>query len=87
MLKKHVIIGIHVTDRVKKATAIQEVLTNYGCSIRTRLGLHDTGQDFCSPSGVQLLEFIGSDSELATMKGQLADIAGIEVQTMIFDHP
>lgn len=87
MLKKHVIIGIHVTDRVKKATAIQEVLTNYGCSIRTRLGLHDTGQDFCSPSGVLLLEFVGSDSELATMKGQLADIAGIEVQTMIFDHP
>ena len=87
MLKKHVIIGIHVTDRVKKATSIQEVLTNYGCSIRTRLGLHDTGQEFCSPSGVLLLEFVGSDSELATMKGQLAEIAGIEVQTMIFDHP
>jgi len=40
-----------------------------------------------SPSGVLLLEFVGSDSELATMKGQLAEIAGIEVQTMIFDHP
>ena len=87
MLKKHVIVGIHITDRASNASAVQGVLTNYGCSIRTRLGLHDTGEGFCSPSGVMLLEFVGDDAELAALQGGLAKIVGIEVQTMVFDHP
>jgi hypothetical protein len=87
MLKKHVIIGIHITDRMKNATAVQKVFTDHGCSIRTRLGLHDTGEGFCSPSGVLLLEFVGDDDELKAMEEQLEAIEGIEIHTMIFDHP
>jgi len=87
MLKKHVIIGIHITDRMQNATAVQKVFTDHGCSIRTRLGLHDTGEGFCSPSGVLLLEFVGDDDELKAMESKLEAIEGIEVQTMIFDHP
>jgi hypothetical protein len=87
MLKKHMIIGVHITDRMKNATAVQKVFTDHGCSIRTRLGLHDTGDGFCSPSGVLLIEFVGDDDELKAMEDQLQAIEGIEVQTMVFDHP
>lgn len=87
MLSKHVIVGIHIMDRVSNATDVQTVFTNYGCSIRTRLGLHDTGDGFCAPSGVMLLEFVGDDEELQAMQTELAAIDGIEVQTMVFDHP
>jgi hypothetical protein len=87
MLRKHVIVGIHITDRMKNATAVQKVFTDHGCSIRTRLGLHDTGDGFCSPSGVLLLEFVGDDEELKAMEDQLEAIEGIEIHTMIFDHP
>jgi hypothetical protein len=36
----HLVFGIHVGDRVKEASAIQGLLTEYGCNIRTRIGLH-----------------------------------------------
>jgi len=35
------ILGILIPDRVKDAVKIQEALTKYGCSIKTRLGLHE----------------------------------------------
>ena len=38
---KHIIFGVHVTQRVDNVPAVQAVLTKYGCNIRTRLGLHD----------------------------------------------
>ena len=87
MLAKHVIVGVHITDRVTNAGLVQEVFTSYGCSIRTRLGLHDTGEEFCSPNGLLLLEFVGGDEKLAALEAQLAAIGGLEVQTMVFDHP
>lgn len=87
MPEKHIIVGIHITDRLKNATAVQQIFTTYGCCIRTRLGLHDTGEGFCSPSGVLLIDFIGGEDKLAAMKKELAVIEGIETKTMIFDHP
>ncbi|MBT7304544.1 MAG: hypothetical protein HN849_33735 [Victivallales bacterium] len=87
MLAKHVIVGVHITDRVTNAALVQEVCTSYGCAIRTRLGLHDTGEEFCSPNGLLLLEFVGGDDRLAALEAQLGGIDGLEVQTMVFDHP
>lgn len=87
MTEKHKILGIHITDRVQHASRIQNVLTEFGYGIRTRLGLHETADRFSSPNGLLILEFVGSDEDQEKMLNQLDDIEGIEVQTMIFDHP
>ena len=39
------IIGIKINDRIKEAGKVQQVLTDYGCSIKTRLGLHEVTDD------------------------------------------
>jgi hypothetical protein len=83
MKKDHRILGVHITDRVKKATDVQEVFTKFGCEIKTRLGLHEATQDVCSPSGVILLEFIGDENQI---KDKLTSIDGVEVQEMLFTH-
>jgi hypothetical protein len=55
-MEKHIIVGVHITERVKHAGDVQKVLTDFGCQIRTRLGLHEADQNLCSPNGMILLE-------------------------------
>ncbi len=86
-LKKHVILGIHVTDRVQRAEHVQEALAAFGDAIRTRLGLHETQRGFCSPNGLILIELTDDLKKKAQLKTRLAAIKGVEVKEMIFTHP
>ena len=84
---KHLIIGLHITDRVKHASLVQQLLTNHGCSIKTRLGLHDADDNFCFPNGLLLLEIIGKEESFHRLADELNEIDGVEAKTMVFDHP
>lgn len=86
MSDDHIILGIHVTDRLKNAVDVQKVFTDYGCNIKTRIGLHDVDADVCSPSGVVLIEFFGSESEAGDMMSKLDAVEGVHVQRMVFGH-
>ncbi len=83
--QKHFILGVHVTDRVTKVPEVQKILTEYGCYIRTRIGLHDVQGDYCSPNGIILLDLICQDSACQEMAAKLAALPGIEVQQMVFE--
>ncbi len=87
MLKDHVILGVHVTNRVEHTPTVQNVLTEFGCNIKTRVGLHDVNDSYCSPNGLLLIEFVGSEEEREQIIEKLAAIKGIEVKSMVFDHP
>jgi hypothetical protein len=82
----HIILGIHVTNRLKNAADVQRVFTEYGCNIKTRVGLHDVDANVCSPSGVVLIEFFGSDDEASAMMAKLDEVEGVQVQKMLFGH-
>lgn len=86
-MDKHLIAGIHITERVKHASQIQQILTEFGCQIRTRIGLHEADKGLCSPNGLILLELVDDEAKLAELKESLNEIEGVEVQTMVFDHP
>lgn len=84
--RDHVIIGVHVTDRVRHAGAVQQALTEHGCRIKTRIGLHEVSNDYCSPEGIILLEAVGPAKEIAALTRALARIEGVKVQRMVFKH-
>ena len=86
-LKNHIIMGLHITNRVQHVAPIQHLLTEYGCSIRTRLGLHEVEKDFCSPNGVLLLEMTDDRNNADELMTKLNKIEGIESKIMTFDHP
>ena len=86
-LSKHVIVGVHITDRIHHIDSVQHVLTEYGCSIRTRLGLHEAGDGFCSPNGLLILELVGDDQTHDEMLEKLNNTEGIEAKKMVFGHP
>lgn len=79
--------GVHITDRVQRATDVQQVFTEYGGNIKTRLGLHEVRGDYCAPSGVILLELFGDEQACAALRDKLGAIEGVEVKEMVFEHP
>ncbi len=82
----HLIVGIHVTDRVRHAGAVQKVLTRYGANIKTRLGLHEVSGDFSSPNGIILLELVGDTRKCLSILKALDSIHGVEAKKMVFTH-
>lgn len=86
-LSKHIIVGVHITDRIHHVDSVQHLLTEYGCSIRTRLGLHEADAGFCSPNGLVLLEMIDDDAKADELMSKLNAIEGVEAKKMTFEHP
>jgi hypothetical protein len=82
----HVILGVHVTDRMKRALDVQKLFSEYGQHIRTRLGLHQVYEDACVPGGIILLELVGDRAQCEELAGKLAAVEGVEVQKMVFRH-
>jgi hypothetical protein len=80
------IIGIHISDRVKNAELIQPILTKFGCTIRTRLGLHNVAEEFSSPTGTILLELTGDPNEFIKLENELLKIEGLGVKKMVFQE-
>ena len=78
------ILGVRITDRKKEAGDVQKVLTNYGCSIRTRLGLHEVSTEICSSKGLLILELIGDKTEQDKLEAALIGVAGVQVRKMVF---
>ncbi|HOP03851.1 MAG TPA: hypothetical protein PL017_05450 [Tenuifilaceae bacterium] len=78
------ILGIKINDRIKEAGNVQRVLTQFGCSIKTRVGLHEVTDSHCSTSGLVILELTGPQGDQEKMKKELGAIQGITVKTMEF---
>ena len=87
MIDKHIILLVHITDRITHVNPVQGLFTEYGCNIRTRLGLHDTGNGFCSSNGVIVLEMIGDEVKSEELTDKLNAVEGVEVKRIVFDHP
>lgn len=85
-MDKHIVVGVHITERVKHAGEIQKIFTEFGCQIRTRLGLHEANKGVCSANGLIILDMVDDDAKVAALKEKLTAIAGVEVQSMVFDH-
>jgi hypothetical protein len=83
----HFILGVHITDRLKEAVRVQQLLTEYGGHIKTRLGLHELEPGAPSPRGLVLLELVGDEQACRDLAGRLGAIDGVDVQQMIFTHP
>ena len=86
MNEHHLILGVHLTDRLKEASDVQTIFTEFGANIRTRLGLHDADGSVCGPGGVILLELVGGEESFDTLVARLEAVPGVEVHKMVFAH-
>ena len=83
---KHFILGVHIHDRMNKASDVQNILTEYGCHIKTRLGLHEVSETKCAATGILIMEMTGDETKIKECASKLDAIEGIDVKQMIFEH-
>ncbi len=53
------IVAIKVANRSTSAAKVQQLLTQYGCYIKTRIGFHHTAEDHCAEDGLIILQMVG----------------------------
>jgi hypothetical protein len=68
---------IVVNKRKKEAVTVQKILTEWGCLIKTRLGLHEGVLDDCSEIGSIILEVVGEPNQHEEIVRKLNLLAGV----------
>lgn len=75
-IKKSILL-ILIGRRKEDAVKVQQILTAWGCIIKTRLGIHDGVLDNCSDEGLLILELYGSDEQKDELTRKVALIPGV----------
>jgi hypothetical protein len=78
-MSKHILV-ILVGARKEQAVAVQQILTEYGCIIKTRLGIHDGVEDKCSNEGLMILELAGKEEEIQGLTGKVSVLQGVSAK-------
>lgn len=74
------IVVIKIEKRNDDAVTVQNILTQYGCCIKTRLGLHDTSDTSCSSEGLVILELTGNTTDQRAMCDALGKLKSVKVK-------
>lgn len=77
----HNVMSVLINHRSKKAVDVQDILTKYGCIIKMRLGLHETG-DACSEDGLIILQLEDDKSQIQALMKDLNSIEGVKAKNI-----
>ena len=73
------IMGVLVDKRTESAPKVQEVLTRFGDSILSRVGIHDPGEE---NHGLITLYVRDKEERIDSLSGELEMLDGVVVKTM-----
>ncbi|MFW6000904.1 MAG: hypothetical protein ACOCQE_00920 [Halanaerobium sp.] len=82
-MKHNTIMAILVDKRTDAAPEVQKVLTEHGCVINNRLGIHESSS--CADEGMIILDITVSDDEVDQLENELKSINGVKVKSMKLD--
>ena len=68
---------VKVDQRTDSAEMVQKILTDFGCSIKVRLGLHDVPCNSCSPTGLIFLQVSGDEEPVKEMITELNNVDNV----------
>ncbi len=71
---------ILVNARKEEAVTVQKILTEWGCYIKTRLGLHGGVLDDCSQNGTIFIELVGDKEKHIEMERKLNLLKGVSAK-------
>ena len=75
-MNKENIMIIKTCKRRDTADSIQKILTEFGCIIQTRLGLHEAGSA-CSDKGLIILQLVDDAEAIKNLEEALGKLDGI----------
>jgi len=68
------VILVKIDHRSVEAGKVQSILTEFGCNIKVRLGLHEVTDEFCANDGLIILEVQGDQVILDKMLQKLNQV-------------
>ena len=78
------IMVIRIEGRRERSPKVQEVLSRFGCSIKVRLGLHET-DEVCSEEGILILQLTGEGKEMFALESALNEMEGVKARLVVLD--
>jgi hypothetical protein len=75
-MKKSILLVL-IGKRKEDAIKVQQILTAWGCIIKTRLGIHDGVLENCSDEGLLILELYGTEEQKNELARKVAVIPGV----------
>ncbi len=82
-----IILLILIGKRKDAAAKVQQILTAWGCNIKTRLGIHDGVLENCSDRGLLILELVGKQKDNQEIARKVALIPGVSSQLVELGLP
>ncbi|HEY9062354.1 MAG TPA: hypothetical protein VIO64_17920 [Pseudobacteroides sp.] len=73
------IMGILVDRRTESAPKVQEILTKFGDSILSRVGIHDPGEE---DHGLITLNIRDREEKIHSLSKELESLKGVSVKTV-----
>ena len=74
--------GIVIENRRDFAPMVQEVLTEFGCIIKMRIGMHEGMEKSCSNEGFIILNLDNDDKEINRFIKKLETIESVRVKNI-----
>lgn len=81
-MKKYNLMGIVIEDRNEFAPQVQDVLTEFGSIIKTRIGLHDGSENYISNEGFIILSLEDDDRKIDEFSKKLKEIKTVRVKNI-----
>jgi hypothetical protein len=81
------ILIILIGKRKDSAVKVQQILTAWGCNIKTRLGIHDGVLENCSDTGLLILELVGKQEDNNEIARKVGLLPGVSLQLVELDIP
>jgi len=76
----NVIMSILIDMRTNVAPDVQEILTDYGCIIDSRLGLHNVRD--CAEEGLIILHLCGDENQVNELENKLNELDRVSINKM-----
>jgi hypothetical protein len=74
------ILVVLIGKRQDTAVNVQKILTGWGCTIKTRLGIHDGVLDDCSDAGLLILELVGTKDQNDELLRKLTLLSDVKAE-------
>jgi hypothetical protein len=81
-MKKEILLVL-LENRVETAVKFQAILTEMGCAVKTRLGLHEGSLTDCKNYGFIFLELMGSETENRKLIEKLKTIPNLKLEHVV----
>lgn len=78
---------ILVSGRSESIPKVQQILTGWGCFIKTRLGLHQDTLNHCSENGLIFLELVGGKEKHDELERKLNLLSGVQAKLVSMSLP